>query len=185
MQGWVKREMLGGPQKTQGCPKEQPVGEQPHHHPWMTWSVTYLAGNVWFTCGDPMQTFGGCYCISLACEELHHSEGKAQVYKHTWALCAGVLIQGLLVELCDSKRTKAASPKSCHGIHISSLWQPIPATGMAGAGWGPGCSALWLPLQRGRELSAAKGPEWATCEMAGYAGDKCVPLMGTCFSDLL
>lgn len=63
--GWVKNEMLGEPHKTQGCPKEQPVGEQPHH-PWVSWLGTYLAGNVWFTCGDPMQTLGKCYCISSA-----------------------------------------------------------------------------------------------------------------------
>lgn len=98
--------------------------------------------------------------------------------------CAPVSSSRVLMELCDSKRTKAASPKSCHRTH-PSLWQPIPAPGMAGAGWGPGCSALWLPLQRGKESSAAKGPEWATCEVAGYAGDKRVPLMGTCFFDLL
>lgn len=83
------------------------------------------------------------------------------------------------------RRPMLPHPNHATGVTHPSLWQPIPATGMAGAGWGQGCSALWLPLQRGRELSAAKGPEWATCEMAGYAGDKCVPLMGTCFSDLL
>lgn len=67
-----------------------------------------------------------------------------------------------------ARGTEAASPKLCHGA-CPSHCQPIPDTGMAGAGWGPGCSAFKpLSLWRGRELSAVKGPEWTACEVAGY-----------------
>lgn len=178
--------MLGKPQKTQGCPKEQPVGEQPHHHPWMSWLVTYLADNVWFTCGDPRQTFGKCCCMHLlSVWGIASRWGQSPDFQTD----LGTVHWGPHPGSCWSSET-ARGPRLPHPNHATrlihpSLWQPIPATGMAWAGWWPGCSALWLPLQRGRELGAAKGPEWATCEVAGYAGDKCVPLMGMCFSDLL
>lgn len=161
--------MLWGPHKTQGCPKEQPVGEQPHP-PWMSWLGTYLAGNVWFTCGDARQTFGKCSCISSVCEESHHGEGKAQVSKHTWALGTGVLIQGPAGALWqqedltqimpqDSSFPLAAHP--CHRDGRSRLGTrvlcPLAATA---EGQGVKC---WMGHLWGGRLYW-----WQTCATDGY-----------------
>lgn len=84
--------MLGGCHKTQGCPKEQPLGQQPHHHPWMSWLVTYLVTQ-------------------------HKHLGSAIASPWRVRHCASVSSSRVLLELCDSKRTKAASSKSCHRTH--------------------------------------------------------------------
>lgn len=133
--------------------------------------VSDLSGtyNIWFTCGDPTQTFGKRSCISSVCE----------------ALCTSVLMQGPAGALWQQEDQGCLTQIMPQDTHILPSGSPsLPQCCQEQAG-GLGCSAFWLPLQRGREWSAARGPEWATCEVAGYAGDKCVPLMGTCFSDLL
>lgn len=95
--------MIGGCHKTQGFPKEQPLGQQPYHQSWMSWLVTYLALTI---CDSPVVT-------------QHKHLGSALASPRCVRHCAPVSSCRVLLELCDSKRIKAASPKSYHRIQTS------------------------------------------------------------------
>lgn len=70
---------------------------------------------------------------------------------------APVSSPGVPEELCD-REPRPASPESRREAR-PSLREPVPAAGVAGAGWGPG------PAAEGARVQCC---ERAACEVAGY-----------------